>query len=374
VTSPIKIESHRMRYSCIFADSLTDLAFSLRDSAKYDAIIVDTIVAYTYSEFISSIADSTPLIRVSVDASTKHISNLLPTLDILSSLKLQKSSTILLIGGATLQDIYATAAALYSRGLSWIFVPTTLLAQADSCIGSKTSIDSTLAKNQYGVFYPPASIHICSEFLHTLPHEEILSGIGDLYHYIAPYNISDQFISLVRSNYADKHSLINVASSYTHASLSIKSELISIDEFDLGPRSIFNYGHTYGHALEKATDGYLPHGVAVKIGILIALSSSMSCYDTTRTLSLLESVIDAYVLQYKSGLLPVSKAKFLDAISRDKKNLSRDIVSAIHPCPVEKSLWTSSLYSPTYGLHRVTLSAQQALILLESYHRIVLIP
>ena len=133
-------------------------------------------------------------ILVEVSSNTKSVEKLIEYLEILSNLSLKRNSSLLIIGGATMQDIFATVSCIYFRGINWDFIPTTLLSQGDSCIGSKTSLDGFGKKNQFGVFYPPRKIFVCSEFLKSLPRKEIYSGIGDILHYLLPYEESIQVL------------------------------------------------------------------------------------------------------------------------------------------------------------------------------------
>ena len=152
--------------------------------------------------------------------------------------------------------------------MEWIFFPTNVLTQCDSCIGSKTSINFKHFKNQLGGFYPPSAIYIDTQFTTTLGEREIASGLGEMLHYFlvnstADFNLFLEHAPSVRKGGAGLEVLM-------HRSLEIKKAMIEIDEFDQGPRNVFNYGHTFGHALESATNYLIPHGAAVSYGIDLA--------------------------------------------------------------------------------------------------------
>src|SRR5271157_5866279 len=142
-------------------------------------------------------------------------------------------------------DITAFVASILYRGLEWSFFPTTLLAQGDSCIGSKTSINLGDKKNLIGNFYPPSSIYIDTAFLESLETDDIKSGIGEMLHFY--YYANSSYIDKLIGNYIHAISNRSTLIEYIRESLSIKKSVIEIDEFDKGERNKFNYGHTFGH-------------------------------------------------------------------------------------------------------------------------------
>jgi 3-dehydroquinate synthase len=165
-------------------------------------------------------------------------------------------------------NVQALGGKILYRGVKWIFLPTTLLAQADSCIGSKTSINFGAFKNQLGNFYPPQQILIFTEFLNTLLERDIRSGLGEMAHYF--FVSGDDAVDFFENEYS---AAIEEQSNFRKmivASLSIKKRYIEVDEFDKGERIVFNYGHTFGHAIESITNYEIPHGVAVAFGMDIA--------------------------------------------------------------------------------------------------------
>ena len=154
------------------------------------------------------------------------------------------------------------------RGLDWDFFPTTLLAQSDSCIGSKSSINSGNIKNILGTFTPPKKIILDVSFLKTLEEKDIYSGIGEMIkvHAINSPESFDQINQSYDKILEDPESMVQ----FIRASLLFKKRLIELDEFDVGPRNVMNYGHSFGHAIETATNYGIPHGIAVTIGMDMA--------------------------------------------------------------------------------------------------------
>jgi len=160
------------------------------------------------------------------------------------------------VGGGITQDIGSFAAGVYKRGTPWNFIPTTLLAMADSCVGSKSSLNYNGYKNQIGLFYPPKDIYIDTNFLKTLKHEDFVSGKCEILKLLSIGNVPWGTANVVDQD-------------LIHKALTIKKHFIETDEFDKGDRRILNYGHTFGHAVEKLSDYKVPHGIAVLVGMFI---------------------------------------------------------------------------------------------------------
>jgi 3-dehydroquinate synthase len=173
------------------------------------------------------------------------------------------------VGGGVLQDVCTFVASIYMRGLSWVYFPTTVLGMVDSCIGGKSSINVGPYKNLVGTYHPPQNVFIDPEVIHTLPFDQQASGIIEAAkicfcrgpEFFANYLKCDpypgmQFDSLGRM---------------ISQSLRAKKWFIEVDEFDQKERLLLNFGHTFGHAIEGASNYGISHGIAVGLGILCAL-------------------------------------------------------------------------------------------------------
>jgi 3-dehydroquinate synthase len=166
------------------------------------------------------------------------------------------------------QDVAAFAACVYKRGVPWTYVPTTLLAQADSCIGAKSGVNFRGAKNLLGVFSAPRHIVIHSGFLESLPEEDILSGLGEVFRLsiIGGYETLGRFEDKLAAASACEapalEELVRVA-------LTVKRAVIEVDEYELDLRRSMNFGHSIGHALEAMTEHAIPHGTSVAVGVLV---------------------------------------------------------------------------------------------------------
>lgn len=187
------------------------------------------------------------------------------------SMGIRRNSNLIAIGGGITQDICGFISSILFRGVNWFFYPTTLLSQGDSCIGGKTSINFGIAKNQLGNFYPPKKIFLYSRFLKKLNQKDIYSGLGEIAHY---YLVSGRADWKLYNNYFEKFlknpNNFEVLQKIALGSLLIKKKFIEKDEFDKGERLILNYGHSFGHTIEKITNYKIPHGLAVAHGMNIA--------------------------------------------------------------------------------------------------------
>lgn len=229
-------------------------------------VITDSTVHRLYSsvavEGLSKIA-KTDLILVPPGEKSKTFDVCIKILSDLAKLGLERDGALILLGGGVVGDIGGFVASIYKRGVKYIQVPTTLLAQIDSSIGGKTGIDAEWGKNQIGTFYPPAGVLIDPILLKTLPRHEVLSGIGEMVKYgvISSERI---FSELERSR---AHSSSDIGH-LIEPCCKIKARLASKDPFDFNIRSILNYGHTIGHALEATSEYAISHGIAVLSGML----------------------------------------------------------------------------------------------------------
>lgn len=168
---------------------------------------------------------------------------------------LTRSDVVVSCGGGTTTDVVGLAAALYHRGVPVVHLPTSLLAQVDASVGGKTAVNLPQGKNLVGAYWQPSAVLCDTDYLSTLPPREMRNGYGEIArcHFIGAPGLRGQPL-------ADQIA----------AGVRLKARVVEADERDLGLRHILNYGHTLGHALEKATDYALRHGEAVAIGTVFA--------------------------------------------------------------------------------------------------------
>ena len=219
--------------------------------------IIDKNVFNTMPEsFVLNISKK-KLILVDATEENKSYQGIESVIDRLVELDLKRDSKLVAIGGGIIQDITCFIASTFMRGIEWVFVPTTLLAQADSCIGSKSSINFGKYKNLLGTFTPPNEVYICNAFLDTLADSDFKSGVGEI---IKLFIIEERLLlpnEITRSNVQE----------YIRGALIIKKRYIEADEFDQDMRQILNYGHCIGHGIESSTNFAIPHGIAITIGM-----------------------------------------------------------------------------------------------------------
>ena len=201
---------------------------------------------------------------------SKSFSSYKKILNKLLELKFDRSDIIIAIGGGVVGDIAGFSAATYLRGIRYIQIPTTLLAQVDSSVGGKTAINVIQGKNLVGAFYNPSLVLISTSFLGTLSKDEYKSGLGEVVKYALIGN--KKLKNIIEKNSQD---IINrdesVLKIIIEESIKTKSKIVTEDEKESGIRAILNFGHTFGHAIE-AHNNYknITHGAAITLGMVIA--------------------------------------------------------------------------------------------------------
>ncbi len=235
---------------------------------------------------------------------------------------IRKNYTLVAFGGGIVQDITGFISSILFRGIRWEFFPTTLLAQADSCVGSKTSINFNEYKNLLGNFYPPSNIYIDARFLETLPVSEIKSGIGEILHFFMIVNSS--FLTQLVDHYDELLSSPVMLKDYIAESLNIKKKVVEIDECDKNERNVFNYGHTFGHAIETVSHYNVNHGQAVTMGMDIANFVSLSMEKLGK-----QDFEFMHKLLFKNmptfNLSADMIEDYFTALSKDKKNIGKNL-------------------------------------------------
>jgi 3-dehydroquinate synthase len=244
----------------------------------------------------------------------KTVSTANTIIDALVSAKAGRDTTVVAVGGGVVGDIAGFAAACYMRGVSFVQVPTTLLAQVDSSVGGKTGVNHEGGKNLVGAFHQPRIVIIDIDTLSTLPDREYRAGLAEVIKYGAI--VDRTFFSWLEENMGallqrDPIALVHAI----RRSCEIKAEVVAQDEREAGKRALLNFGHTFGHAIEN-TMGYGEwlHGEAVAAGMVMATAmSGLSEADTDR----IESLIAAAGLPTAPPSTGV--AQLLEAMQLDKK-------------------------------------------------------
>ena len=190
--------------------------------------------------------------------------------------KPERNSTLLALGGGVVGDITGFAASQILRGINFIQIPTTLLAQVDSSVGGKTGVNTKHGKNLAGTFYQPRLVLADTAVLDTLPNRELLAGYAEVVKY-GLIRDSNFFVWLEQNGKAVIAGDREARKHAVRTSCAAKAKIVAEDEFENGVRALLNFGHTFGHALETET-GFgagLLHGEAVAIGMIMALNLSV---------------------------------------------------------------------------------------------------
>ncbi len=241
-------------------------------------------------------------------------------LDTLMNRKLSRNEPIIALGGGVVGDIAGFAAACYRRGIPFVQVPTTLLAQVDSSVGGKTAVSHPLGKNMIGAFYQPKLVWIDPDVLQTLAPNQLRAGLAEVIKYGAIWD--ESFFNYVEQYAEQLHALdAEVVSKVIIASCKYKAEIVMQDETEQGARALLNLGHTFGHAIESMTHytSYL-HGEAVAIGMRMAARLSEQLrYAPSGTEARMVKALEA--LELPVDVPRFSAEQWLNVMGHDKKNV-----------------------------------------------------
>ncbi|MEO8345161.1 MAG: 3-dehydroquinate synthase [Betaproteobacteria bacterium] len=250
--------------------------------------------------------------------SHKNWATLQDMLTRLIEIRAERSTVLIALGGGVVGDLTGFAAAIYQRGMPFVQVPTTLLAQVDSSVGGKTGINHALGKNLIGAFYQPRAVLIDSLCLRTLPDREVSAGLAEV---IKCGAIKDErFFAWLEGNMdallaREPDALLHAI----HESCRIKAAIVAADERESGDRALLNFGHTFGHAIETASGyGNWLHGEAVAAGMVLAAKLS------ERARGLAPSATARLQALTQRARLPIAPpaltpARWRELIARDKK-------------------------------------------------------
>lgn len=260
---PIHLDNQTdIKYNVVI-DSLPQLTFN-----RKVAIITNTTVSALHLERLVTQIEALELHVISIadGEEYKTLTTVEEILDELFTYKLDRKSLLIALGGGVIGDMTGFTASIYQRGIGFIQVPTTLLAQVDASVGGKTGVNNQYGKNLIGAFYQPEAVYIDTNFLKTLPPREFSAGIAEIIKMAVMFD-RDYFEFLQKADFYNKEDLEKVI----ERSVSLKAEVVNLDEKESGIRAVLNYGHTFGHVIENETDykRYL-HGEAVSIGIVMA--------------------------------------------------------------------------------------------------------
>ena len=275
MTRRVEVALGERSYTIAIGEGLTEALIAFVRRAGYSPrgmLVTDTDVGPLYAERIAEriasagVAAEIVMIPAGESSKTLDEANRLFTRAI--ELSLDRQSPIFALGGGVVGDLTGFVAATYMRGVPFVQLPTSLLAQVDSSVGGKVAVNHPLGKNLIGAFYQPDAVFADLDVLRTLPQREIATGLGE----IIKYGIicDSEFFAWLEQNRTDVLALVPAAAAHVIArSCEIKADVVRRDEREGGLRRILNFGHTIAHAIEKET-GYARyrHGEAVAMGMV----------------------------------------------------------------------------------------------------------
>lgn len=322
----MKITSHVKDYEVHFDAQILSRPKEFRKSISGKGklfFFIDANITKIYSTQMKDLIGDSPYLEIEATEQNKSYLKLADYYSFLIDNGFTREDTLVTVGGGILQDLSGFVATSLYRGLKWILIPTTLLAQADSCIGSKTSINFRDFKNLIGTFYPPDRIFIDPRFCESLSDSDFNSGLGEIIKFHLQSN---------ESGYAYLREFLDspnkrdpkVLNEAIESTLMIKKSYFEGDETDKGRRNLLNYGHCFGHALESASHFAVSHGEAVIAGMGFAnlLSMKRGLLSPSKYQEF-ENILSRHYPKYE--LSQLSPMKIIDSLKRDKKRVGSQL-------------------------------------------------
>lgn len=329
-SSEIVIKSMPYDYSVSFvdADALKVEAEKLQTGNKdKHFVFMDKVVAGLYADDLFARQE---LMTLQAKENNKALPAVTNLLDKLQEKNFTKKETFVSVGGGITQDISAFVRAVYKRGINWTYIPTTLLAMGDSCIGAKACLNYGKIKNQLGLFSAPQKVFIYSGLLKTLDEKDVLSGYGEIIKLsiVGGEAAIQKFKELAETQNGNR--LHNIEQLIKLA-LIVKKCVIEKDEFEKDIRKALNYGHTIGHAIEPLVNYKIPHGIAVSIGMIVEnlLSSEYGSLPKNEAENLNELICPFVDKKSLKLLNSISVESVISNMKRDKKAMSNDIYMSV---------------------------------------------
>lgn len=336
----INLKSILGDYEVEFVQQLADIT-NVMDQPN-TVTVIDSNVARLYPD----LHRETNIVIESIE-SNKTFEGAQELLDIMVQRGIKSNTTVVVIGGGILQDLVGFCCSIYNRGIKYILVPTTLLAQADSCIGGKTSINFNKKKNILGTFYPPVRVLTFTGFLSTLSDIEYVSGLGEVFKF-----------AILQSNVQNFQRAMSkkVENDIVYESLLYKKHIVDIDEFDRKERKFLNFGHTFGHALEFTSNNAIPHGVGVILGCVVSCLISTKLNYRVQDMDLILRLAKELLNDIELNPVWFDSTSILDAVKMDKKNTGKIVDVLIDVTPTLVELYDMSIINEallhTYQLIR----------------------
>jgi len=342
---PIKIKSSINNYKILFETD--DKIFNFENDHQYFYIIDSNVKNIYYKNIFCK-----NIINIDANEKNKTFSTVSRLIEKLRSLGANKKSTLIVIGGGITQDVCTMVASIFMRGINWILIPTTLLSMVDSCIGGKSSINVNRFKNLAGNYYPPNKILIFVKYCSSLGKLKIIEGLCEALKIIYASNPDNFKKNLASFNFQKIEDLKNLQN-ITYTSLLKKKKYVEEDEFDENERLLLNFGHTFGHAIESASKYQVPHGVAIGLGMILAINCSENRH--IQNIRILETYLTFLLRQWgdiKNIVKKINQKSLINSFENDKKHLS-DFYRLILPNSLNGKLNIINLEKNVYSTSKI---------------------
>jgi len=297
------------------------------------AVLVDDHTERDCYPLLEEILPRHKVIRVPAGEEHKNLATCTFIWQKLTDINLDRHALLIILGGGVLGDMGGFCAATYKRGIDFIILPTTLLAQVDASVGGKLGIDFQDLKNHIGLFQEPRTTLIATDFLKTLPPRELRSGFAEIIKHCL---ISDKTMwNIIREKDLDQQDWLKLV----EHSVAFKRSVVEQDPRESGLRKVLNFGHTLGHAIEGyylKTGNRLFHGEAVAVGMIC--ESFLARKKGMISLQDLDEITDYLKAGYGKVELPRDLKPILTLVNQDKKNRDNRILMAL-PAGIGKACW-----------------------------------
>jgi 3-dehydroquinate synthase len=319
----LNVELGSYSYPILFGAGLLHQAGELllaHFSFKRAVIITDNNVAKYYLEPLQSALQNVGIkvdhFVIAAGEGSKSFANYQDLCEKILELQPDRNTAIIALGGGVVGDLAGFVASTLLRGLPFVQIPTTLLAQVDSSVGGKVAINARAGKNLVGAFYQPKIVLMDLSTLATLAHAELLSGYGEVVKYglLGDADFYQRLLELGGVFEIAKNT--ELTQQIIKHCCTMKAEIVAVDEWEQGRRALLNLGHTFAHAMEKMADYKLLHGQAVALGCLMAMRlSELLGYDIS------QAQITALQNHFKAINMPIKIGDFGASINWDIEEL-----------------------------------------------------
>ena len=316
----------------------------LLPKARKAAIISDTNVAPLYADRLQKSLETAGFavnqVIITAGEQSKNMQVLSDVLEQLAAAGLTRTGVVLTLGGGVVGDLGGFAAASFMRGVAFVQIPTSLLAQIDSSVGGKVAVDLAAGKNLAGAFYQPKAVFIDTDLLATLSTRFLHDGLAEAIKYGC---IKDAALFEKIAGFNSDAELLADIGSVVATCCAIKARIVEQDEFDTGLRMLLNFGHTLGHAVEQHFGySHFTHGEGVAIGMYQLTARTEELGITAQgTAERIKSVLAKYNLPCDAG---VEKTALLDTMARDKKkngnSITLIVLKSIGEGVLQKTNWS----------------------------------